>query len=356
MIRIINTGGTICGVRDGQNKATIAGKTARDLERFLQNKELEYETAMQILSEDMTPAHWIELAELIAKRSRSSDGIVLTHGTFTMGFTSAALSFMLKDLSVPVVLTGAQLPIEELEHHARTNLLHSIRLAGSDMAEVSVLFAGEPESRYSYFHKGTRVRKSFTWRLDPFRSIGEKPLGKITQDKMEFFTKEYKRKDPERKTRADTRLDERVTVLKIYPGFDPEKIVQASETSKGIIIEGYADGSAPTLKRSVLPAIKKASENGVPVFVASQPQGRVTLTEYKSGIDMLKAGATPLGDMLWETALVKLMWVLGHEKEPDRIKNAMLTNISGEITPQSWTDMDKWGDNLPAEHPATESI
>ncbi len=209
MIRLISTGGTICGVRDTKTNATSAEKTASDLGGLIQNKEVEYETAMRILSEDMAPEHWIKMAELVAKRSRTSDGIVLTHGTFTMGFTSAALSFMLKDLSIPVVMTGAQLPVEELEHHARTNLLHSIRLARSDMAEVSVLFAGDHRSSFSYFHKGTRVRKSFTWRLDPFRSIGEKPLGMIEKEKIEFFTKEYRRKDLDRKTKADTRLDTR---------------------------------------------------------------------------------------------------------------------------------------------------
>jgi len=331
MISILCTGGTISGSR-GRNGAINETDGTKALKKIAPAKEIEFETVTSLLSEDITPKHWEKIGRAAAKKTNDREGVAITHGTFTMGFTAAALSFSLKDLGKPVVLTGAQQPVEEDLESARQNLVDSIKLAKSDLSGVCVLF--RKDNRISQFHRGTRVRKEYAWEAHPYRSVGTPPLGKVEMGDVEFFGEHEKRKEGE--TKFEGGFDSKVAVLNIHPGFDPELLEHAADRYHGIILEGYADGSAPTGEASIVPALERAKEKGIPVFAASQPEGHVTLKEYESGLKMLNAGAIPLGDIIWETALVKLMWVLDKTRDYKKVRELMLRNLAGEITEGSW--------------------
>lgn len=331
MISILCTGGTISGSRG--KSGTIHGTDGINaLRKIAPSEEIEFETVTSLLSEDITPKHWEKIGKAAAKKTNEKDGVVITHGTFTMGYTAAALSFSLKDLGKPVVLTGAQQPVKEDLESARQNLEDSIKLANSDFSGVCVLF--RKDNRTSQFHSGTRVRKEYAWEAHPYRSVGTCPLGKVGGGRIKFFGEHGKRKDTE--TVFEGGFDGKVAVVNIHPGFDPELLEHAADKYHGIILEGYADGSAPTGECSIIPALESAREKQLPVFAASQPEGQVTLKEYESGLKMLKAGAIPLGDMAWETALVKLMWALDKTREYGKVRELMLRNLAGEITEGSW--------------------
>ncbi len=330
MISILSTGGTISGSRG--KGGTIDSTDGINAIKKIAPAGAEFEQVTSLLSEDITPKHWEKIGRAVAKKINERDGLVITHGTFTMGFTAAALSFSLKNLGKPVVLTGAQQPVEEDLQAARQNLEDSIKLANSDLSGVCVLF--RKDKRTSQFHAGTRVRKEYAWEAHPYRSVGKHPLGKVEGGEIEFFGEHEKRKDTE--TVFEGGFDSKVAVLQIHPGFGPELLEHATKKYHGIVLEGYADGSAPTGEGSIIPTLENAREKGIPVFAASQPEGQVTLKEYESGLKMLKAGAIPLGDMAWETALVKLMWALEKTRDYEEVKRVMLTNVAGEITAGSW--------------------
>lgn len=331
MISILTTGGTISGSR-GKCGAVNATDGISAIRKIAPAEKVELESADSILSEDITPKNWERIGKAAAKKTNETEGVVITHGTFTMGFTAAALSFSLRNLGKPVVLTGAQQPVEEDQEAAKQNLRDSALLARSDISGVCVLFRENKTN--SLFHRGTRVRKASTWETNPYRSIGERPLGKVEGGRVEFTGTHEKRRDSE--TVFEGGFDQKVAALKIHPGFDPELLEHAIDHCHGILLEGYADGSAPTLECSIIPALERAKEKGVPVFAASQPEGEATLREYESGLMMRDAGAVPLGDMIWETALVKLMWALGRTREYEPVKEMMLKNIAGEIREGSW--------------------
>jgi len=364
-ISFIETGGTIAGKRSKETN-TIKVSTSSSLDdRWLKslNKEVEFQpiNLMELLSEEMNPSDWIKIAKKVAEEAnKGAYGIVITHGTYTMPYTAAALSFMLKHLIIPVVLTGSQIPRVEEKTDASSNVRAAIDVAKykKSPAEVCVVFSGGYDDVVSYFsnsksadfgfdldrhifiYRGTRVRKVHDWKFNCFQSINEKPLGKIVNGRIEFdSTINFDvRKDvtPE-KTIADTELDHRVILIKAFSGLSSEFLDMIVDSGKirGVIMEGYSDGVLSTREGSVfsfVKAIERAKKEGIPVFATSQTIGKTTLRAYKTGEKLREAGLIPLEDMMTESAVVKLMWVLGHSSNYDKIKKDMLANIAGELT------------------------
>jgi len=291
------------------------------------------------MSEDMNPKDWQIIAKVCEKElNKDIKGVIITHGTDFLHYTSAALSFMLKNLGKPVVLMGAQRSPDRGSSDTGFNLICSSYAAISDIAEVGICMHGTTNDDYCLFNRGTRVRKMHSSRRDAFRPINDLPLAKIFPNgKIEPINKFHTRTNS--KVKADTKFEPKVAILKAYPGSDPELIDFYVENGyKGLIIEAGALGHVPTNSEiSWIPHLKKAIKSGV--FVGTTTQclyGRVNSDVYSNHrILYHDINAVPLEDMLTENAYVKLGHVLGHTQNLEEIKKDMLTNYAGEISKRS---------------------
>lgn len=275
-------------------------------------------------SSDVVPNDWREIAKATVEPLKKYDGVVITHGTDTMHYTSAALSFMLKNLCKPVVLTGSQIPSGEPNSDAFRNLYDACKVAGySNVQDVCIVFN-------SKIIKGNRARKLRTKEADAFESINYPLLGTL-DDSSKFTRRPYAKES--NKIQADTKLNERVGYIRAFPGMDPEIIDWfVKEKYKGIVIEGFGSGHANTKENSCVSSIGNATKKGVPVFLCTQcTYGKVEL-KYDVGRKLKEAGAVGLGDILPEVAVVKLMYVTGHYTDPETVRKKMTQNIAGEMT------------------------
>lgn len=295
-----------------------------------------------LLSEDMTPFHWQKIAEETAKEIKAGvDGVVLMHGTDTMTYTAAALSFMLHNLPVPVIMVGSQRSSDRGSSDNEMNLLSSALAATSEFSGVGVCMHGSLRDDYCLLHQGTKVRKMHTSRRDTFRSIDVLPWAKIfyKERRIEWTRKEFPQRDKSRKPIVDTKLNPNVALVWSYPGIKPEMISGLAKNFDGVVIAGTGMGHVPTTKvdkwtKPILPAIKSLVSSGIPVVMAPQTiYGRLFMDVYSAGRDLQAAGVIGNGaDWTPECALVKLMWVLGHTKKMDRVREMMMANLAGEIS------------------------
>ena len=286
----------------------------------------------------MEPEHYIKIASKVASElNRGYDGVVITHGTDTMHYTSAALSFMLKNLGKPVVFVGSQRSSDRPSSDSYINLISATKLAASNYAGVFVVMHASINDDFCYIHRGTKVRKMHVSRRDAFRSINEEPIGVIKEDKIEMREDAGIRKRNSSKIEADLALEKKVALLKIFPGIEKEVFRFYAENYKGIVIEGTGLGHAP---EKLIPEIERAAKNNIAVAMATQTIfGRVNMKVYSTGRKLLKAGVIPCEDMLAEVAYIKLMYALAKEKNLEKVKELMLRNIADEISERSeYTD------------------
>jgi glutamyl-tRNA(Gln) amidotransferase subunit D len=346
-ISIVGTGGTIASKVDYRTGGVYASFSPEDI--VLQIPELKEianikaEEIMNIMSEDMTPDRWVEIAKEVAQDINDGyTGVIVTHGTDTLHYTAAALSFMLKDLPCPIALVGAQRSSDRGSSDVVMNVACAANfVANSDVAEVCTVMHGTIEDDYCLAIRGVKSRKMHTSRRDAFRPINEQPIAKIhwKSRMIEILNKNYRTRS-DSKVEVDVKLDPKVALIKCYPGLDPEIFdFYLNKKYKGFVIEATALGHTPTLGRySLLPKIEKVVESGLPVVITSQClYGKVHPTAYHNLREVSRRGGIFAEDMLPEVALVKLMWVLGHTKKPDEVKEMMLTNYAGEINPRVGT-------------------
>ncbi|MEM2204928.1 MAG: Glu-tRNA(Gln) amidotransferase subunit GatD [Candidatus Hadarchaeales archaeon] len=338
LVRLVGTGGTIASRVDYRTGGVHPAFSPEELYSLVPElaelARLETVEACSVFSEHMTPELWVRIAEKVAEGlNAGAKGVVVAHGTDTMAYTSSALSFMLKNLTGPVVLVGAQRSSDRPSTDAHLNLLSAVTVASrSDLGEVCVVMHGSMNDDYCLIHRGTRVRKCHTSRRDAFVSINEGPLGMVKNGEVKML-REY-RKRGEGRVEVDGKLEPKVLLLKVTPGMGADLLLSALELGyKGIVLEGTGLGHAP---ETLFPALKRAEEEGIPVVMTSQCLwGRVNLHVYSTGRDLLKMGVIPAEDMLPEVAYVKLMWVLGHTREPQQVRRLMLQNLAGELSPRS---------------------
>ncbi|MGB9134890.1 MAG: Glu-tRNA(Gln) amidotransferase subunit GatD [Candidatus Bathyarchaeia archaeon] len=335
---ILSTGGTIASRVDYRTGGVRPALTANDLYSVVPELSniatIEAEILFSVFSENVTPKHWSQIARQAAVHvERGVAGIVVAHGTDTLGYTAAALSFALQDLSVPVVLVGSQRSADRPSSDAATNLIGAVKAAAeAPFAEVVVAMHETSSDKAIIFHRGTRVRKCHTSRRDAFKSINATPLAKLEDGKMIMLTRSYRERNTERKLALKSVFEEKVALLKFHPpGVSPEVIEWYVDTGfKGIVLEGTGLGH---VESHCFPTIQKAVKEGVMVGMTSQCLwGRVNMNVYDTGRDLLEAGVIPLGDMLPETALVKMMWVLGQTKDAGEAKRLLAENIMGELS------------------------
>jgi len=338
-ISIISTGGTVASIIDYKTGAVHPAFTADDLLRatpeLLDEANINGKAIMNILSENMKPDYWVQAARAVADEiNEGAEGVVVAHGTDTMHYTSAALSFILQT-PVPIVLTGAQRSSDRPSSDAFINLMSSVAAAKSDLAEVMVCMHATENDSQTYLHRGTKVRKMHTSRRDTFSSINTIPMAQVKDGKVKILDKDYPyTKRNEDQLEVNDLLEPKIAFIKSYPGISGELIdYHIDKGYKGMMIEGTGLGHCPEY---LISPIKRAIDDGIPVVMSSQClYGRTNLNVYSTGRKLLKSGVIPVGDMLPEVAYVKLVWTLGQTTDPEEVKRIMQTNLKGELVEKS---------------------
>ena len=338
-VSIISTGGTIASKVDYRTGAVKPALDSEDLYSVVPEladlAKIDAKVLLSVFSENIGPQQWAKIAESAAEQVRAgADGVVIAHGTDTLGYTAAALSFALRDVPAPVVLVGSQRSSDRPSSDAATNLLAATAVAGqAPFAEVVVAMHDWISDEKVAVHRGTKVRKCHTSRRDAFRSVNARPIAyyDLANRALQLNAEKY----VERSRRSDwevrSKFDPNVALIKFHPGLSVGVVDWATATGyKGIVLEGSGLGHVGDV---LFPALERAIKNGIVVGMCSQCiWGRVHMNVYSTGRDLLRIGVLPLGDMLAETALVKMMWAFGQEKDPDKVSKLMVTNIANELS------------------------
>ena len=339
-VGILCTGGTIASRVDYRTGGVRPALTASDLYSVVPELStvamIDAEVISSVLSENMTPENWSQIARRVAKHVRSGvAGVVVAHGTDTMGYTAAALSFALQELPVPVILVGSQRSADRPSSDAASNLIGAVKAAAeAPFAEVVVAMHETTSDKTIVFHRGAKVRKCHTSRRDAFQSVNSRPLAKLESGKISVQTSGHRERDMTRKIVLKPKFEEKVALLKFHPGLDPRVIEWYVRNGfRGIVLEGTGLGHVSS---QCFSAILSAVKEGAIVGMASQCLwGRVNMNVYDTGRDLLAAGVVPLGDMLPETALVKMMWVLGQTDGVGEARKLLAENIARELSERS---------------------
>ncbi len=332
-VSILSTGGTIASKVDYRTGAVTsqfsAGEIITAIPELEEIANYKARVIYQILSENMRSDYWMELARAVAQEIRSgAKGVIITHGTDTMMYTAAALSFMIKT-PVPIVIVGSQRSSDRPSSDASMNAICAAAVAISDIAEVCVVMHGTTSDDYCSIHRGTRVRKMHTSRRDAFQSINQSTIGRVDYLSRSIKTFIPYRHRGEVDLEVTDRLEPRCALVKYTPGALPDLLNYYIDSGyKGIVLEGTGLGHVAS---NWIDCIRRATDEGIPVVVTSQClRGRICDLVYDTGRDMLAAGAIEGEDMLPEVALVKLMWVLANR--PDELRSLMRTSLAGEIS------------------------
>jgi L-asparaginase len=324
-VLMVTTGGTITMLRGATGSLQPCDDASELIARIPELKQLADLDILPLAnfdSSNLSPDLWISLGRALYQKMREYDGFVVTHGTDTLCYTSAALSFILQELNKPVVITGAQVPLEQIGSDGRNNLINAVRVAISELAEVAVVFG-------SLIIRGSRAKKTSVFDLQAFTSANEIPLGTIGLSiKFSPGAKFRSRKRP--LLRAF--LNNNVGMLRVYPGLKPEILEFVAQNHDGMVLEGYGAGNIPNEENSLIPAIKACTDKNVPTVVCTQCiVGSTEMELYQVGRAALDAGAIPAMDMTPETALVKLMWVLGQTDDLASVDSMMQKSFVGEL-------------------------
>ncbi len=333
-LKLLGTGGTVASRLDYTTGAVIPSFTPGELfsavPELAEICNLECELVFEILSENMKAEYWQKLAGKVKDAANSGiDGIIIGHGTDTMSFTSAALSFMLKDLSIPVVLVGSQRSSDRPSSDAALNLINAATVAISDIAEVVVTMLGSTSHDYGLIHRGTLVRKMHSSYRNTFRTIDEIPLGMVKNRKIKMFKDNYKKRS-QSETKALINFEKKVALVYSYPGIENEQIdFYIDKGYKGIVLAGTGLGHVGTI---IYDSIKRAIQEGITILMTTQTlHGFVGMNVYSTGRELQNIGVIPGRNLLPEVGYVKLGWVLGQTNNPEEIKELLYTNIAGEF-------------------------
>jgi len=340
-VALISTGGTIGSKIDyrtgGVTSVLSASELYLSVPEISRYASVDTEMLLNEYSENLTPDHWTLMANKIIEKINMGiySGIILSHGTDTMHYTSAALSFALRNAPIPIVLTGAQRSSDRPSSDAALNLIGATRFAvKSDYSGVFVIMHANTSDCLLACHLGTRVRKNHTSSRDAFESIDIEPIALIHRDSINMQSNrmlKLTRRGDVKYSSYETSFDRHVILLQYYPGFESTIISDlVKKGCKAIIFEGTGLGHVSS---DCFAQLKLAIESGMMIFMTSQCiWGRVNLNVYNTGRDLLGIGIVPLSDMTSETALVKAMWLIANNESSADIKRKMQENICNEIT------------------------
>jgi glutamyl-tRNA(Gln) amidotransferase subunit D len=334
-ILLLSTGGTIASKIDYRTGAVTPVLTAEELNSSVPELAKIANIDTQVLfseySENIMPEHWLQIAEKINGYSKSDyTGIIIAHGTDTMHYTSSFLSFALAGFPIPIVLVGSQRSSDRASSDAALNLISATKfITESKTKGVYIVMHQDENDETVACHFGTRVRKNHTSKRGAFQTIGNDPAFIIAENQIQknitedfFKVNEFQPK---------IYLDTKVALVKYHPGYDPNLLDKIIEMGfRGVIFEGTGLGH---IGKIMYESVKKANEKGVFLGMTSQCiDGRVGMTVYESGRDLLDLGIVPLENMIPEVALVKAMWAMGNSQNRDEVKKIMLENIASELS------------------------
>ena len=336
-VKLFGTGGTIASRLDYRTGAVIPAFSPGELYGAVPELadicNLETEKLFAVFSENMGPEQYKTLAIAIGKEiEKGIDGIIIGHGTDTLHHTAAALSFMIQDPPIPIILVGSQRSSDRPSSDAALNLMHAATAAAkSDIAEVMVCMFGPTSDEYGLLHQGTRVRKMHSSYRSTFRTIGDTPIATVTRDKITPIKLNYNRRRNDKKVKILPYFEDKVALLYYYPNMQSDMIYSLIDNGyKGIVIAGTGLGH---VNKPLYPAIKKCQKLGIPIYMTVQTLwGYVHMFVYDTGRDLMNYGIIPAENMLPEVAIVKLSWALGQTDNMEKVRELMMTPIANEIT------------------------
>ncbi|MFX1554935.1 MAG: Glu-tRNA(Gln) amidotransferase subunit GatD, partial [Promethearchaeota archaeon] len=302
-LKLFGTGGTIASRLDYTTGAVIPSFTPGELysavPELAEICNLECEIVFEILSENMKHKYWQKLAKKVEEAVNSGiDGIMIAHGTDTMSFTSAALSFMLKDLSIPVVIVGSQRSSDRPSSDAALNLINAAVVASSNIAEVVISMLGSTSHDYGLIHRGTLVRKMHSSVRDTFRTIDSIPLGMVRNRKIKMFTQDYRNRS-NLDTKASINFENKIALIYSYPEIDSDLIdFYIDKGYKGIVFAGTGLGHLPT---TLYESIERAIQEKMTLLMTTQTlHGFVGMNVYSTGRELQNLGVIPGRNLLPE--------------------------------------------------------
>lgn len=309
-LTLLATGGTIaCTPTENGLAPTLHAQDLLELLRPSLPCEVEARDVFLMDSSNMQPEEWSALARAADEALRTSDGVVITHGTDTMAYTAAALSYMLAGVGKPVILTGSQLPITDPLTDGRLNLLRAFCAAASGVAGVYVSF-------HDRLISGVRCVKTHTSSMDAFSSVNAQPAGRFDVDGLRFeHPQPYMPLDPAQPYRLRENMDPRVFLLKLVPGTSPDVLRFVKEAGyRGLVIEAFGLGGLHYIRRNLVRAMEELGESGVYVLAVTQClYEKADLSVYEVGRGLMKDYILSGRDMTTEAAVCKMMWALGQE-------------------------------------------
>jgi len=323
---VLTTGGTI-GHRSGQDGVAVLDFDPQRLAAAIElpGVDIEFKSILRKGSMDIDPDDWRIIASAVAEAiAQRPQGVVILHGTDTMAYTASALAFMLRGLSIPVVMTGSMIPGGDAGSDALVNLRDAVVVAATaDFAEVCVVFSADIERSRGIIIRGCRARKIHSYAIDAFASINVPPLGFVTGDAVTWTGPQTKPRSASKLSLA-TALDPNVLLVKLTPNMTPPALERCLHGVSGVVLEGTGIGHIKSDLQSVV------ADFGKPAVISTQSvYGGERLGAYEADRHILALpNIVPAGDMTSEAALVKLMWALGQGGDTRAI---MRTNVAGEI-------------------------
>jgi L-asparaginase len=334
-ILIIYTGGTIGMVNDAKTGTLIPFDFEQIQENVPELARLDYQLSVHSFnpildSSNMDPEIWAELAKLIQEKYEEFDGFVILHGSDTMSFTASALSFMLQNLAKPVVLTGSQLPIGEIRTDAKENLITALEIAATKKGGKAMV----PEVCIYFDYQLFRGNRSIKYNSEKFEAFASPNYPILAEAGVSLsFYPNYILPIPQKSFQIQTTFNANIGVLKMYPGITENTVKAITESGvEAIVLEAFGSGNTTTAPWFIACLQKAIADNKIIIDISQCKGGSVQLGVYETSRKLQQMGIVSGYDLTFETAVTKLMYLMGQSISIKEVKRLMEVSIAGELT------------------------